>query len=1094
MSDPAAEELFRALSIQCGFATAADWVAVRGGPPDGPPRPIEERLAERCSIEPADLASLRALVRRSIEWRGGAGRSMSPAPPVDPYATRLPGPPEGGATASHCEPVPDPSGVSSGSDTSEADPYATRIPGAEEAAEEVRAFAAWASSGRFRKVRDHAKGGLGIVYVAVDGELDRQVALKEIQDRHADSDDSRARFLLEAKITGGLEHPGIVPVYGLGHHADGRPYYAMRFIQGDSLREAIAAFHSDPSHRSDPGRRTLALQKLLRRFVDVCNAIAYAHSQGVLHRDLKPENVMVGPYGETLVLDWGLAKSVGRPVAAGESGEPRLPLSGLASGSSNETLPGSIIGTPAYMSPEQAAGNLDRLGPASDVYSLGATLYVLLTGSNAVQADNLSSLLEKVRRGDFPPPRQVDPAVPRPLEAVCLKAMALRPEDRYGSPKDLAAEIEQWTADEPVLAYREPWTARAARWARRHRTLVAALGVLLLTAGVALSVGYVLVRRERDQKEVFFQRAQRTVKDYLVTIANDRQLLDDARSPIRSELLQKAGAYYRMFLAEARDNPALRRESADAYYNLGIVHHNYALSADDKQPDEEAALIWHRKALDLRRELAQAAPDDPATLHELALSEEAVANQERLLPGEGRAEKARTLYTTAIGLLERLAKRAPAGRDDGTRADLARTSHQLGTLLMELGRRDETLGPIRRAIEVQRAVDAVVPGQAVGSPLAFYLADLSEYQRKDDRLREAIATAREALAERERDLKALASNAVSSRQGVESRYQAGLAHCHLGNFLLEDQQLGEAEGQFDLAFGLLDPLVKAYPLRTDFRSVLADVHNGLGETKLIRLQAARSNGDAKKASELGAGAIADYQRHGEISRALEAERPGVGRYHAEVARSDRNIGFARYLLGELATAQQTTQAAIDRLAKLIVSFPDRYEFRSDLGAAWNNLGLIRLAMGRASEAVAAYREAIRHQTIAFERASQYRAFLLTTYANLADAELRRGRVEPAVEALDECRKLAARNPMASVGVAVALAKCAAHVDGPGSRQRIADLAIEALRQGVDAGFDDAPLLNSVQELAPLHDRDDYRRLVKSIESKAAGKEQGAVRP
>ena len=144
------------------------------------------------------------------------------------------------------------------------------------------------SDQRFRLLRPHARGGLGAVFVALDTELNREVALKQILDHHADDPASRQRFLIEAEITGGLEHPGIVPVYSLGAYDDGRPYYAMRFIKGDSLKEAIARFHADEAHRSDPGRRSLELRKLLRRFIDVCNAIEYAHSRGVLHRDIKP--------------------------------------------------------------------------------------------------------------------------------------------------------------------------------------------------------------------------------------------------------------------------------------------------------------------------------------------------------------------------------------------------------------------------------------------------------------------------------------------------------------------------------------------------------------------------------------------------------------------------------------------------------------------------------------------------------------------------------------------------------------------------------------------------------------------------------------
>ncbi len=348
---------------------------------------------------------------------------------------------------------------------------------------------------RFRILRPHAEGGLGKVSVARDEELHREVALKEIQERHADDYESRARFLIEAEITGALEHPGVVPVYGLGAYADGRPFYAMRFIKGDTLRHAIDHFYKADAAGRPANERVLELRKLLGRFVDVCDAIAYAHSRGILHRDLKPDNIMLGKYGETLVVDWGLAKPVGAPAEVNDKMESLFqPSSGEGSGA---TQMGSAIGTPQYMPPEQAAGRLDELGPASDVYSLGATLFCVLTGKSPFTDPTVGAVLQKVQRGEFPPPRQVNPKVPPALNAVCLKAMALRPEDRYPTAPALVHDIEKWLADEPVSAWREPWRVRAGRWARRNHTLVAATVAGLLVAILAGGAGVLWYQQEQ---------------------------------------------------------------------------------------------------------------------------------------------------------------------------------------------------------------------------------------------------------------------------------------------------------------------------------------------------------------------------------------------------------------------------------------------------------------------------------------------------------------------------------------------------------------------------------------------------------------------
>jgi serine/threonine protein kinase/WD40 repeat protein len=290
----------------------------------------------------------------------------------------------------------------------------------------------------------HARGGLGEVYSAQDEELDRRVALKELQPRFAHDEMSQLRFLQEAEITGRLEHPGIVPVYGLGRHADGRPYYAMRFVEGETFRAAIDRFHRGDPKEIRPEDRELAFRRLLRSVVEACFAVGYAHSRGVVHRDIKPENIMLGKFGETLVVDWGIAKSLAQ-AGGDRSADPVEMLA--VKDSPFMTRPGSAIGTPAYMSPEQAAGENDRVGPASDVYGLGATLYYLLVGQAPFAGESAVEVLGRVRRGVFPSPRRVRRSIDAALEAICLKAMALRPEDRYASILELADELEKWLAD-----------------------------------------------------------------------------------------------------------------------------------------------------------------------------------------------------------------------------------------------------------------------------------------------------------------------------------------------------------------------------------------------------------------------------------------------------------------------------------------------------------------------------------------------------------------------------------------------------------------------------------------------------------------------
>jgi tetratricopeptide (TPR) repeat protein/tRNA A-37 threonylcarbamoyl transferase component Bud32 len=480
---PAADRnlLFGILALQADLIGRDALIAAMNAWTVNKTTPLGQILLDQGALDADGQALVEALMQRSLARHGDAEQSLAALNSLGSARDQLQqlADPDLQASLAHVAPTPP------------LDPEATvdRHSLAHGNGEAVR----------YRVLRPHAKGVLGEVFVAEDTELHREVALKEIQKERANDPHSRGRFLLEAEVTGGLEHPGVVPVYGLGQYADGRPFYAMRFVKGDNLKEAIRRFHEAEQPGRDPGERSLAFRQLLGRFVDVCQAVAYAHSRGVLHRDLKPGNVMLGKYGETLVVDWGQAKPVGRAESLPVDGEATLrPSSGSGVGA---TQAGSAVGTPAYMSPEQAAGRLEELGPASDIYSLGATLYALLTGQSPFPGTDSGDILRRVQQGELVPPRRVKPAVPAPLEAVCLKAMARRPQDRYATALALAADVEHWLADEPVSAYREPVRVRLGRWARRHKPAVAAVAAAVLVALLLGGARVLWAQRQAEERE-----------------------------------------------------------------------------------------------------------------------------------------------------------------------------------------------------------------------------------------------------------------------------------------------------------------------------------------------------------------------------------------------------------------------------------------------------------------------------------------------------------------------------------------------------------------------------------------------------------------
>jgi serine/threonine-protein kinase len=295
-----------------------------------------------------------------------------------------------------------------------------------------------------------ARGGMGVIYAVEDEKLSRRVALKILDTVDANGELTN-RLMGEARILAQLEHPGIVPVHDVGTLPDGRVYYTMKFVRGLRLDQYITQLDSLPQR--------------LRLFLRVCDAVAFAHARGVLHRDLKPANIMVGSFGEVLVMDWGLAKILREHVVTvGETILTPRPQAAFEKDSTQSTVitgRGTIMGTPGYMSPEQARGDTEEIDVRSDIFSLGALLKFIAAGGAQLKS----------------------PTLPRPLLAICAKALAESPNARYANVSELAADVSLYMDGLPVSVYSENLLERLARFYKRHE-----VGILLITAYLVMRV------------------------------------------------------------------------------------------------------------------------------------------------------------------------------------------------------------------------------------------------------------------------------------------------------------------------------------------------------------------------------------------------------------------------------------------------------------------------------------------------------------------------------------------------------------------------------------------------------------------------------
>lgn len=621
--------------------------------------------------------------------------------------------------------------------------------------------------GRYRVSGEIARGGMGAIYKVWDQDLRRELAMKVVltdsPETSSGTDEETharlARFVEEAQVTGQLEHPGIVPVHELGRDADGRAYFTMKLVNGITLAEVFTRHREG----SEEWNTTRVLGVLLR----ACEALAYAHAKGVIHRDLKPPNVMVGAFGEVHVMDWGLARILGRSDVADASARigssssasvqgVRSEQRGRVDASSMHTLDGDVLGTPAYMAPEQAAGRLAELGPQADVYALGAMLYELLTGNPPYVPPGSSTtqveVWQAVRRGPPVALATAAPAAPLELVAICEKAMARDWRERYADMSSLAADLRAFLERRVVSAYRTGTWAETVKWIQRNRALAASLAAVVVALVAGLTAAIVLKRNSDENAE----RAQanaletRIVADFQSRMIADvpvdelgRAMIESLRQEIVDGLERSststegvASTLASLDAALEASNPtnAARRVLGEQIFGrtLAKLETEYAdrpkLGAQLRLP--LARSMWDlglfelgertsRQALEtLRTEAGDRDFDTLSALNLLGLHLRAL----------GRAEEAESASREAlVGYREQLGPEHP---------NTVSCMSNLGLLLTQLGRSDEAETLLR---------EALAAGRAAGMDVFHSLVNLSGIVEKRGDLDEAQRCLREAL-------------------------------------------------------------------------------------------------------------------------------------------------------------------------------------------------------------------------------------------------------------------------------------------------------------------------------------------------------------
>ena len=731
------------------------------------------------------------------------------------------------------------------------------------------------------------RGGMGVVYKARQAGLNRVVALKMIlAGAHAGERDL-ARFRTEAEAAARFQHPNIVQVHEVGFH-DGLPYFSPEFVAGGSLAERLAGVPR-------PAREAAAMVETLAR------AVEYAHGQGVVHRDLKPANVLLTADGAPKITDFGLAKRLDLPPGP--------------------TRTGAVMGTPSYMPPEQARGESKQVGPAADVYALGAVLYELLTGRPPFKAANDFDTLLQVVADDPAPPRRLQSKTPRDLETICLKCLQKEPSRRFAAAAALADDLRRFVNGEPIRARPVGRAERLWRWCRRRPVLAGLTAALVLVIAVGLAAVVWQWQRAEERSrlaEERFRKNVRTVDDFYTQVSEDVLLKEPGMEPLRKELLTKAAGYYHDFLKEHGDDPALRTEAAQAYLRVAAV--------DQATGHDQDALSEFHKGLDLFEALARERPDVLDYPAALALGYFDLGRAQIIA---GQSQDAYDSWKKSLELYKDLTDRRP---------DDAEYRWGLVSLWVQMSGAERSRGQDDAAREYEdeagKGLDALAQRESTGPDHDFRLAanywklgmSLASAGRKD-RARELFDNA-QTFAER-----------YKARRPAVQRNREVLAQIHyqLGNLDANASDPQAARRQLAQALAIQEELTRDHPTVVSYRLDEASTHRLLAQLD-------QKDGDAASAAVHLARAVV-------LVESLDSSI-----CLGDLAVSNFQLGTVYDTLGRTAEAEQACQKAVKGLEELTKK--DQTNFRGLLlAAAYFMRGRHYQATGRLREAAADYERA-----------------------------------------------------------------------------------------------------------------------------------------